>query len=159
MSHPTTYPIPAFYRVFFTSIDPLIALSGFYVDFFDPETLITSLFPASHPAARVTPSHTMILHQLGGSLLMMAFLSAFMLRRTHDVAVWKIFEFGILITDYTLFHSHWVGLGAQNRLAVENIRWEEWGTFAITGFVTVVRILFLAGVGFGNSGSMLKKNI
>ncbi|KAF2735271.1 hypothetical protein EJ04DRAFT_563450 [Polyplosphaeria fusca] len=147
---PSTQPIPAFYRVFFTTIDPMIALGGgAYLNFFDPAVTITSVFPASHPWSDMTPSHTMLFHQLGGAFMQMAFLMIFLLRYTADVGVWKLFEAAILITDFTLFYSNYAGLVAQERWQMDKIRWEEWSTFAITAFITVVRVLFLAGVGMG----------
>lgn len=88
---------------------------------------------------------------------MMAFLMIFLLRYTRDVKVWKLFEFGILITDITLFYSLWKALEAQGRLQLESLRWEEWGTVAITGFVTLVRVLFLLGAGFAKES--IKKGV
>jgi hypothetical protein len=140
------HPIPSFYRIFFTSIDPLVALSGGYLNFFDSHTVITSMFPPTHTWSNRTPAHHMLLHQLGGAFFMMAFLMVFMLRCTKDVNIWKLFEAGILITDFGMFYSMWMALGAQKRLSIGDLRWEEWGS--ITGFVTVVRMLFLMEVGF-----------
>lgn len=139
--------IPAFYRVFFTSIDPLIALSGAYLDYFDPETILASAFPRSGSYAKPTPPVTFLLKQAGGSFAMMAFLMIFMLRYTSDIKIWKMFEFGILMTDFTLFFSVFSALRATGRLSVSSIGLEEWGTLLITGFVTVVRIAFLGGLG------------
>ena len=79
---------------------------------------------------------------------MMAYCMIFMLRFTNDIKVWKTFEFGILITDFTLFLGLRGALETQERLDIGAIRWEEWGTIAITGFVTLVRIAFLVDVGF-----------
>jgi hypothetical protein len=152
-----TNPIPAFYRIFFTSIDPLIALSGAYMDFFDPETILASSFPRTSFYAKPTPPVTVLLTQAGGAFLMMAFLMVFMLRYTDDVNLWKMFEFGILVTDLTLFFSLYGALEGQRRLNVGGIRWEEWGTMVITGFVTVVRIAFLGGLGFGKTKRLREK--
>ncbi|KAF2440284.1 hypothetical protein P171DRAFT_435110 [Karstenula rhodostoma CBS 690.94] len=144
--------IPTFYRIFFTSIDPLIALSGAYMDFFDPETILASSFPRASLYAEPTPPITVLLRQAGGAFIMMAFLMVFMLRYTEDVKIWKMFELGILVTDFTLFYSLYGALEGQGRLDVGAIRWEEWGTIVITGFVTVVRIAFLGGLGFSKKG-------
>ena len=141
------HPIPPFYRIFFTSIDPLIALSGAYISLFDPETILASSFPRSSIYAKPTPPITVLLTQASGAFVMMAYFMIFMLRYTDDVKIWKMFEFGILITDFTLFLSLSDALGIQGRLDVGAIRWEEWGTIVITGFVTSVRVAFLVGVG------------
>lgn len=153
----TTRSIPSFYRIFFTSIDPLIGLSGAYMSFFDPETILASSFPRSSLYSKPTPPITVLLTQAGGAFIMMAFLMIVMLRYTHDIKIWKIFEFGILITDFTLFVSLWNVLGVQGRLAIGAIRWEEWGTITITGFVTVMRLAFLGNVGFKKSTDSLQE--
>lgn len=88
---------------------------------------------------------------------MMAFLMVFMLRYTTDVKIWKIFEFGILMTDFTLFLSLYGALEEQGRLDVAKVRWEEWGTIAITGLVTVIRVAFLMGLGFERNTGLVKK--
>ncbi|KAF2793284.1 hypothetical protein K505DRAFT_306063 [Melanomma pulvis-pyrius CBS 109.77] len=157
MAPSTSTAIPSFYRIFFPSIDPLIALSGAFFAYFQPDVTMSSMFPLSHAWARITPAHTMLLQQLGGWYISVIFLQVFLLRYTQDVNIWKLFQFSVLITDAALFQSLWVALKAQERLQIEKVRPEEWGTAAITGFVAVVRILFLAGVGFGKKGGGIKK--
>ena len=102
----------------------------------------------SHPLAQPTPSHAVLLDQAAGPFLTMAFLMLVTLRSTSDVKIWKQFEFSILLADFAVFYSFWRALGGQGRLAVAELRWEEWGTLGITGFVTAVRIAFLAELGF-----------
>ncbi|KAF2110777.1 hypothetical protein BDV96DRAFT_583696 [Lophiotrema nucula] len=150
--------VPAFYTVFFTSIDPLIALGGgAYIVFFRPQTFIDQLFPRTSPYSVITPSHTLLLHQLGGTFLMVGFLQVFMLRYTKDLAIWKFLQFSILIEDVVLFYSLYAGLVTQNRLALESVRAEEWGSVAITGFVLIARVLFLLEVGFKKVGGSAGK--
>lgn len=141
--------IPSFYRIFFSFIDPLVALSGVYLNYFDGDTVITSIFPPSHAWSRITPSHTLLLEQSGGFLLMIVFLQVFLLRHTKDLGVWKLFEASLLITDFGMFYSFWNALSMQGRLEPGSWRVEEWGNVGITGFVTAVRILFLMGIGLG----------
>lgn len=80
-----------------------------------------------------------------------------MLRYTKDVGVWKFFEAGILICDLALFGSYWVGLKEQGRLDIGELRWEEWSSLAITGFITIMRGLFVAGVGLRSTSTRAKK--
>lgn len=121
------------------------------MDCFDPETILASSFPRNSLYAKPTPPITVLLTQASGAFIMMAFLMVFMLRYTSDVNIWKMFEFGILVTDFTLFASLYGALAAQGRLSINAIRWEEWGTIAITGFVTVVRVAFVGGLGFSKT--------
>jgi len=99
----------------------------------------------------------MFLQQLGGFFIATIVLQVVLLRYTQDVNIWKIVQFSILINDYALFHSLWVALSAQKRLDFGKIRAEEWGTIGITAFVTVARVLFLAGVGLGRKAGGSKK--
>ncbi|KAF2706190.1 hypothetical protein K504DRAFT_385897 [Pleomassaria siparia CBS 279.74] len=149
--------IPSFYRVFFTSIDPLIALSGAFFALFQPDTTIASMFPLSHAWARITPSHTMLLQQSGGFLISIIVLQVALLRYTQDVNIWKIVQSSILVSDFTLFYSLWCALDAQKRLHIGMLRAEEWGTVGITAFVTVARILFIVGIGLEKKAQAAKK--
>ncbi|KAH7135329.1 hypothetical protein B0J11DRAFT_518141 [Dendryphion nanum] len=157
MTSSSSPPIPSFYHIFFSSIDPLIALSAIYFNFFDPETSLGSMFPPSDPSFVITPLHTLILHQLGGAFFTIIFLQVVLLRYTKDVQIWKIFQTSILLMDFAMFFSIWMALKSQNRCQVGRIRWEEWGNIGITGFVTITRIAFLAEVGFKKSRNQAKK--
>ncbi|KAF2193417.1 hypothetical protein K469DRAFT_550987, partial [Zopfia rhizophila CBS 207.26] len=145
--------ILAFYRIYFTRIDPLIALFSAYLDYFDLDMVLTSVFPKSVSQ----PDHNMLLHQLGGFMLNYAFLDIFLLPYTKDIKVWKSVEIGILLTDFAFLNSLCVGLSVQGRLAPTAWRWEELGSLAITGSATLARILFLAEVGFSRNGAVTKK--
>ncbi len=154
MSESSTPAIPAFYRIFFTYIDPLVASWGAYMDFFTPDTVLNSFVPNS---AR-NPAHDMLFQQLGGGLLNIAFLSAVLLRYTNDVKIWKIVQLGILIVDVVGLYSLWDGLGRQGRLDPRGWRGEDWGCVGITGFVTVLRMMFMAEVGFRSGRARMKRD-
>ncbi len=143
-------PIPAAYRIFFTSLDPLVALGGAYLHFFLPETVLDSYIPAT--VSPHEPQHYMLYQQLGGFLLGSAFLSIVLLRYTGDLGVWRILQASILIVDVTLLFTQWDALARQGRLSLGATRAEDWGCAAITGTVAVVRVLFLTGVWLGRKG-------
>lgn len=149
--------IPGFYRVFFQSIDPLVATSAIYVNLFDLDTALGSVFPTSHPYFALTPLHDFILNQLNGAFLTIIFLQVVLLRYTNDIGIWKIFEASILLMDFAVFYSVWVALGAQNRLQLDAIRGEEWGYIGITAIVALIRALFLVNVGFSEAATERKK--
>ena len=103
MTTPSTapHPIPPFYHTFFTTIDPLIALSGVVLNVFFPETVINSYRPLSSatttsdklftsPTAHAyTPETQLVtsylLYQISGALLFATVLDVFLLRRTREV--------------------------------------------------------------------------
>jgi hypothetical protein len=144
---------PAFYRIFFTWLDPLVCIWGAYMDFFDPTLVLSSHIP-NLPA---DIGHTMILRQRGGGMLNFGFISAVLLRYTTDLNIWRIVQFACLIVDFTEFWGGFGALGTQGRLDVGTWRVEDWATMGITGTATLVRMAFLMGIGLGSAGNKVKK--
>lgn len=139
---PSTH-YPAFYRIFFTWMDPIICVWGAYLDFFDPTLVLSSHIPnLPHDVG-----HAMILRQRGGGMLYFGFITAVLLRYTTDLAIWRIVQFACLMVDFTYFWGAFGALSAQGRLGWQSWRAEDWGALAITGTATLVRVLFLMGVG------------
>ncbi len=136
-----------------TYLDPMISLWGAYMDFFTPDVVLNAYIP--NPARK--PQHDMLFQQLGGSMLHFAFLSAVLLRYTDDLGVWKILQTAFLIVDIVGLFSVWDALGKQDRLYFAAVRWEDWGCLAILGFCALLRVAFLAELGFRRSGSRVKR--
>ncbi|KAJ4983097.1 rhamnogalacturonate lyase [Stagonosporopsis vannaccii] len=141
---PRSRPILSFYRFFFTTIDPVLALWATYLDIFAPTTVLSSHIPSPSPDT----GHTMILTQRAGHMLNCFVLSAILLRYTSDIKIWHIVELGLLVTDFAYGVAVWRALGAQGRLWPEEWRVEDWGSVGVTGVVTLVRLAFLARAGF-----------
>lgn len=139
-----THPVPAFYRFFFTTLDPLLSLWATYLDIFIPATVLSSHIPSSVPDT----GHVMILAQRAGHMLNCFILSAILLRYTRDIKIWHIVELGLLATDFAYAWAAYGALEAQGRLWPEEWRAEDWGSLGITGVVTLVRLAFLARAGF-----------
>jgi hypothetical protein len=153
MAPPGSVHIPTFYRFFFTWMDPLICVWGAYMDFFDPNLVLSSHIP--NLTADV--GHKMILGQRGGGMLNFGFISAFLLRYTHDHEVWRLVQISDLIVDFAYFWAIYNTLSAQQRLDPTTWRAEDWGSFVITGTATVTRIAFLMGVGLKQEAGVGKK--
>ncbi|KAF2630899.1 hypothetical protein BU25DRAFT_334805 [Macroventuria anomochaeta] len=147
--------IPSFYRIFFTIIDPIICLWGAYMDFFDPRMVLSSHILADTPDT----GHIMILKQRGGGMLNFGFMSAILLRYTQDIKIWHIVEIGLLMTDLAYFPAVYGALKSQGRVLPETWRAEDWGSLVVTGTVTLVRLAFLARIGFADDdeGTQMKK--
>lgn len=92
----------------------------------------------------------MILKQRGGGMLNFGFISAVLLRYTQDIKVWHIVEIANLIVDFAYFPAVFGALKEQGRVLPETWRAEDWGSLAITGVATLVRLTFLARVGFAD---------
>lgn len=146
--------IPTFYRILFTWIDPIVAIWGAYLDFFEPDMVLNSFIPNS---AR-NPDHDLLFQQLGGGMLNIAFVQAILLRYTNDIKIWKIIQAANLIVDIVMMYSLGAALMHQGRLSPADWRGEDWGCLGITGFATIVRIFFVAEVGFRKRVPEVKKS-
>ena len=155
MAHPraSSQSIPTFYRVFFTIVDPIICLWGAYMDFFDPRMVLSSHILNDVPDI----GHVMILKQRGGGMLGWGFISAFLLRYTNDIKIWHIVEIAILLVDFAYFPAVFGALNAQMRVLPETWRAEDWGSLVVTGTATLVRLAFLARLGFDDEDAKPKK--
>jgi len=152
----TNPAIPGFYRIFFTWVDPVIALFGAYMSIATPAAMLNAYIPAALSA--YDPQQAMIFQQLGGSLLGTAFTSAVLLRyAAGDVGVWRLVQASILIVDAVLGYSIWDGLRSQGRLSLAGMRFEDWGDVVLTGGVALVRTLFLLRVGFPRAEDRVKR--
>ncbi|KAH7402009.1 hypothetical protein DE146DRAFT_652188 [Phaeosphaeria sp. MPI-PUGE-AT-0046c] len=145
MSRPT---IPLPYRVFFQYLDPIICVWGAYMDFFDPRLVLSSHIPNPTPDI----GHAMILKQRGGGMLNFGFVSAVLLRYTYDLNIWNIVQVANFIVDVAYFWAVYEVLNVQGRLSVSTWMVEDWGAVAITGTAGVMRLAFLARVGFRKGG-------
>ncbi|TEA20744.1 hypothetical protein C8034_v008166 [Colletotrichum sidae] len=166
-SMPSQVPRP--YALFFKTLDPIIAIWGFTLFLFSPETVTSSYLPPSytpqtidpsmvHPASLVSASSIAnslreyslpLNNQIAGHLLSNALFSIFLLRATDSVAVWRIYQLGLLIVDVLLLYGTFASYALQGRLnPLTTWRAEDWGAVAITTLATLIRTAFLFGVGF-----------
>lgn len=144
-------PFPAIYRVFFPTIDPLIALSGALTHVLSPKTIL-SLYNAS---AKLPPAieTTTLLEINSGFLLATMPLQIIMLRlRPNDVAVWKCLQGSILIQDLGIIAAVLTSLKAQGRLDVGLLNLNEWGNLGILVALGILRAAFVLGVGLNGNG-------
>ncbi|OHE90965.1 hypothetical protein CORC01_13742 [Colletotrichum orchidophilum] len=170
--------IPKTYHILFTLLDPLIALWGTSIFLLSPSTATSSYLPSlepptydpskSHPAsytsstspfhptpntpaATALQSYSLPLHaQIAGHLLSNALLSALLLRATHDLKIWRIYQLALLIVDASLLYGTFASYALQGRLANPLSTWrlEDWGALSITLLAGLTRAAFLFGVGF-----------
>ncbi|KAK1819957.1 hypothetical protein LTR12_005679 [Friedmanniomyces endolithicus] len=140
--------IPLFYRIFFTTVDPLIALTGFISALFFPKFLLSTY----SPTATIPPTveTTQLLNILAGFYLSVVPLQVFLLRaRPQDLTVWRALQFSVLVTDVAVLGAMAKALSAQGRLEPSHWRLEEAGSVALTAGVGLIRIAFLITLGMG----------
>lgn len=145
----TTAVVPSFYTFFFRYVDPVIALYGVYLNFAAPELAVRSMAPRS----RFDPDTVFLFHQAGGLALAVAVLSALIPRYSRDLAVWRIVQWSLLLSDFAGLSGVYHALERQGRLATP-AAWtaDDKGCGGTYVFITLVRLAFVSGVGFGRSG-------
>ncbi|KAJ0114298.1 hypothetical protein J7T55_010687 [Diaporthe amygdali] len=148
--------IPAFYRIFFTWIDPAISIPSIWAHFTAPDTILDAYIPKSMSVRN--PEHDMLFFHLAGSFMTIAVMSAVLLRYTSDLGVWRIVQSGIILYDFELLYSLWHFMGKQGRLDPTIWRLEDWGNWAIVGTVILVRLAFLSGAGLKKTNTKGKRS-
>ncbi|MCJ1351756.1 MAG: hypothetical protein MMC33_001740 [Icmadophila ericetorum] len=143
--------IPTFYRIWFTTVDPIFSLFGILTALFLPTTMLTSFSPT--PTIPPTTETVFLLDQTAAFLTGLTFLQIYLFRaKPTDMVVWRAVQTSILLVDLGMLGGIARGLAGQGRLEFESLRLEEWGNLVIIGNAALVRITFLLGVGMGSRG-------
>lgn len=93
--------ISIIYRVYFLWFEPLAALAGTYLCFFDPEYFINVTVPSPALAAAypVTPVLQMMMQNLGCLYALFAINEGIVLRLTREKSVWYTVLLSMIVTD------------------------------------------------------------
>jgi hypothetical protein len=150
--------IPFLYRIYFQTIDPLLALSGSYLALSNGPKYIHSVAPASilpkpsNPSSRspssttTTSIETLLLHQISALYLYIALVSALVLRTTTEIPVWNALETSFAVCDVGHLAGMWYAMGTREFLDVRKWRGEEWVNLGILWGGLALRVAFLVGV-------------
>jgi hypothetical protein len=143
-----TSPIPAFYRIWFTIVDPILSTFGALGNLFIPGTVLHGYTPnAVFPPTAET---TILLDTIGGFFLALIFLEVVLLRaRPADIGLWRMLTFSILLVDIAMLGGLARLLRSEARAHPAAWRQEEWINIGTTAVVAVIRIAFCLGVGMG----------
>ncbi|KAH6887126.1 hypothetical protein B0T10DRAFT_490725 [Thelonectria olida] len=141
------------YRLYFLWVDPILTLMGMYVNLIDHDLATLAFFSTVSPTETLKP----FLYQIGGMGTSFLCLFVILLRYTNDVNVWKIVQFAILWADFTMLTSMCVAMRHEGRLAVSDWRQEDWVSIVITVICTILRAVFVMGVGVKQTGVKCKK--
>ena len=143
-------PISAFYRIWFTTINPIlttIGTIGIIANIFAPSMILNGITPNYSPP---TPETTVLLYQTAGFFAMTLAQELYIRRvQPNDVNVWRAIEGSTALVDVGILAGVAYILRLEERMGLGSWRQEEWINVVITAGVLVIRGAFLAGVGFG----------
>lgn len=105
---------------------------------------------APPPLSAYNPDQAFLLHHLAILYAFVAIILGGLLRISKDIQVWRVVITAVLVVDIAMLSSDYAILKQQDRLSLEAMRSEDWSNILFTGFVTAIRIFFLAGVGVQN---------
>ncbi|KAH6884421.1 hypothetical protein B0T10DRAFT_493174 [Thelonectria olida] len=142
MTQPKVHP---FYRLWFTTVDPLSLAPTVLGLLFKPNFMMEGLIPATMSVPN--PDHSFLFHHLAALYAFLALTLGGVLRATKEIIVWRVIVAGVLMVDLSIVASMFVSLDHQGRLGLATWRWQDWGNLLYTGGVAVIRGLFLANVG------------
>ena len=108
------------------------------------------------PGAVARVDHEPLLHQAAGTMVAIALLGSTLLRATNDVKLWKIYQGSVWTIDVIGLWSLYTILGGQGRLHPSAWRGEDWGCVGISVLSTLVRSLFVLGVGLRKGDERFK---
>ncbi|KAI8650991.1 hypothetical protein NCS57_01434700 [Fusarium keratoplasticum] len=148
-----TDQIHPIYRIWFLWVDPILTLAGMYGNLFAHDLAVEAFLPSYPLTEELKP----FLYQIGGMGTSYLVLLVFLQRYTQDVVVWKILHFAILWADFTMLTSIYVAMRLEGTLAISNWRPLDWFSIVVTGICTVLRALFVLGVGVKPSGGKVKR--
>lgn len=127
-------------------MDPLVLVASVVGAIASPDVIMNAFIPASMSVRN--PDHDFLFHQMAANFAFMSLIMGVLLRYSSDIVVWKIVQASTLVVDLAMLTSMYVTLDSQGRLDPAVWRMEEWSNAALIVWVTTLRILFLAGVGF-----------
>lgn len=144
--------VPFAYTFFFKWLDPLTALYGVYLNFVDPIQAVQSMAPKSTH----DPNQVFLFHQAGGLALAVAVLCAVIPRYSNDLNIWRIFQFALLLSDFAGLSGVYFALERQGRLSPDSWTADDKGCGGTYVALTIIRLLFVLGVGFGKPAGAKK---
>jgi hypothetical protein len=137
---------PAFYRLFFLTIEPISALVGAYFAHFQPQTYLHLTHALSAPQTNIPLGTQVVLTQLANLYFLFAINEALVLRSSSDLRVWRTLLFGLLVADFGHLYSV-LGLGTGVYWKVYEWSAMDWGNVGFVYAGALTRIAFLCGLG------------
>lgn len=150
--------LPAVYRLFFLTIEPISALVGAYFAHFRQHDYLT----LTHAASTSTDSSggipvvtSVVLSQLANLYLLFTLNEALVLRTTADRRVWRTLLFGLLVADLGHLYSL-RPLGSDVYWRADQWNVMGWGNVPFVYVGASMRLAFLLGVGLSGPQMVTK---
>ena len=139
-------PIPTFYRIVFTIIDPFFCILGVATHLFTKNDVIAGLSPSA--VVPPGPETVLLLVFLMGFFTMLGCLQVSLLRaRPNDVTVWKALQGSTLVLDIIMTASTARKLVLEGRTDPSAWLGGEWQNLAGNAAIGAIRAAFVLGIG------------
>ena len=148
----TPHPVPYYYRVVFTWIDPFFCTVGLITHLFGIGDTLRGYSPsaATDPPAIETVH---LLDSMAGFFAALGTLEAVLLRvRGRDPTVWRIVQGCFLLLDILMVWGAVRALTAEGRMDVAVWRGDDWRLLAGNAVAAILRLLCALGIGFSSEG-------
>jgi hypothetical protein len=148
----THSPIPLLYRIWFHYLEPLCALNGAYLAYFQPSTYLhMTSFPSPSPTSATPPPPASTLHvstHVAALYLFFTLAEILVTRSTNDRKVWKALFWSMLGSDLGYLVACWE-VGGEGGEWVKPWMWDAvgWGNYGTTWLAFGIRLAFLGGIG------------
>jgi hypothetical protein len=151
-------PVSVVYRVYFQTVEPLLALTGAYVSHFTPANFVNVMSPAAFAFDVVSPVIQLLLSTLASTYLLFSLNEALVLRLSADVNVWRAVTAACLICDAGHLYAIYV---SRPDLFWALSRWRsaDWTNMGILWFDVALRVSFLLGIGVREKSKSENKNM
>ncbi|OIW33040.1 hypothetical protein CONLIGDRAFT_651819 [Coniochaeta ligniaria NRRL 30616] len=141
----TAATLPSIYRLTLTTLEPLFALNGALLAFFNPQSYLSTM---TRDTATLTPGTRFLYTELGGAWLYFAFVEAVVLRQFDDLRLWRLLCAAMLLSDVAYCRSVAQAVGGWGQWVVLS----DWtaadhAVFWSTAPCALVRVLVVLGIG------------
>lgn len=146
-------PIPPCYRIPLLYIEPILALSGAALLFFNPHRFFIAVSPQESPPDAAFASARILTDMLAAMHVCFAVNLAFVLRYVeHQRDVFRVLCGGMLVSDGLHIAASMREYGLEAMLDVEGWRGHDWVNWGTLFGMLAVRICVVLGIGLGGRG-------
>lgn len=145
--------IALIYRIYFLYIEPLAALGGTYLCYFDPDRFLSGTMPlpaykavAQAPGFTISPMLQMMLTNIGSLYILFAINEGVVLRLTKERNVWLAIIFSMVMTDTGHLYAAYA-IDPERIFQLLQWNMDEWINYGTLMGGLTMRILFLMGIG------------
>jgi hypothetical protein len=135
------------YSFWFTTVDPLLAVTAIITNLFFPSSNLLSLTPRALPPR---PETTILLVTTAGAYGCLLIIHLFILRpRPGDIAMWKSIQAGQTLFEASKLTGVFWAIGVGGGISTQ-----VWVNICITAGLIVFRTAFVLGLGEGKDKSV-----